>query len=195
MVRGDCEAAAKVQVESFDDKFLHAVGNEKHFPGAKRYMTDAFNTASDADFNRVLIATCEGRVAGICILQFEGDGPFGSGSVDSSGYLGCCPARGIRSLLSTIATTDVPKDECYLDRIGVDASFRGKGIGKALMAASDDMARSRGCRSMTLWVATSNRAKNLYLREGYTILEDVDGCCFTYCPTGYRRFTKMEKQL
>ena len=52
----------------------------------------------------------------------------------------------IRSLLSTIATTDVPKDECYLDRIGVDASFRGKGIGKALMAASDDMARSRGCR-------------------------------------------------
>ena len=42
MVRGDCEAAAKVQVESFDDKFLHAVGNEKQYVLQLHYQKTVF---------------------------------------------------------------------------------------------------------------------------------------------------------
>ena len=36
--------------------------------------------------------------------------------------------------------------QCYVEHIGVDGQFRGKGIGKALLTRVDEEARSLGCK-------------------------------------------------
>ena len=36
--------------------------------------------------------------------------------------------------------------QCYVEHIGVDGQFRGKGIGKALLTRVEEEARSLGCK-------------------------------------------------
>ncbi len=79
-----------------------------------------------------------GRTAGVCLLAFP-------------------PA----SVLP-------PGSEAHLDAIGLLPDFRGKGLGRAALAAAEGIARSRGARSLTLTVATANRAASaLYRAAGY----------------------------
>jgi ribosomal protein S18 acetylase RimI-like enzyme len=46
------------------------------------------------------------------------------------------------------------RTEMFLYELGVDDAFRGRGIGKALVAALRDRAIERGCRGM--WVLTDH---------------------------------------
>jgi ribosomal protein S18 acetylase RimI-like enzyme len=46
------------------------------------------------------------------------------------------------------------RTEMFLYELGVDDAFRGRGIGKALVAALRDRATERGCRGM--WVLTGD---------------------------------------
>jgi ribosomal protein S18 acetylase RimI-like enzyme len=55
--------------------------------------------------------------------------------------------------VSGVEITHPDKDtEMFLYELGVDDSFRGQGVGKALVAALRDRAKDRGCRGM--WVLT-----------------------------------------
>jgi ribosomal protein S18 acetylase RimI-like enzyme len=61
--------------------------------------------------------------------------------------------------VSGVETTHPDKGtEMFLYELGVDESARGRGVGKALVAALGDLARERGCHGM--WVSTEadNRA-------------------------------------
>lgn len=51
--------------------------------------------------------------------------------------------------------------------VGVDASERGKGVGKLLMTAIHDAARAAGIRRISLSVDRPNRAAGLYVAQGY----------------------------
>jgi GNAT superfamily N-acetyltransferase len=51
--------------------------------------------------------------------------------------------------------------------IAVLPGHRGKGIGKALLAAIEDEALKRGAVKITLEVLSGNPARHLYAREGY----------------------------
>ena len=44
-----------------------------------------------------------------------------------------------------LSDTEVPRSTCYIDHICVDNSFRGKGIGKALLERADHEAMKNGC--------------------------------------------------
>ncbi|MCE9636764.1 MAG: GNAT family N-acetyltransferase [Planctomycetes bacterium] len=58
--------------------------------------------------------------------------------------------------------------EARLFSITVSAAARGRGAGRALLAAADDAARSLGCTSIRLEVAASNDAAiRLYTAAGY----------------------------
>ena len=64
---------------------------------------------------------------------------------------------------------DDPRPELFLNELGVDEQFRGRGIGTALVAALWDLAQSRGCRGM--WVLTDEdnaAAISTYRRAGAT---------------------------
>jgi len=54
-----------------------------------------------------------------------------------------------------------------LHDLAVTADYRGKGVGSALLAAADDLARSEGCYAVTLEVRADNPARRLYLRHGF----------------------------
>lgn len=47
---------------------------------------------------------------------------------------------------------DSPQPELFLNELGVDAAYRGRGIGQELVAKLWQVAQSRGCRGM--WVLT-----------------------------------------
>ena len=51
--------------------------------------------------------------------------------------------------------------------IGVDESYRGRGIGTALLGALAERARGRGFERLSLSVEPSNPARRLYERAGY----------------------------
>ncbi len=59
-------------------------------------------------------------------------------------------------------------DECHLANIAVDPEWRRKGIGRALMGRTIEIARERNCVKMMLEVRKSNRsAIALYEQSGF----------------------------
>jgi GNAT superfamily N-acetyltransferase len=58
--------------------------------------------------------------------------------------------------------------------IGVAASWRGRGVGRALLRAVADEARSAGIERISLSVERKNYAQKLYLSEGYGIVDSSD---------------------
>jgi len=96
---------------------------------------------ADAQRGAVLVATVDGRVAGIAAL-------------------------------SAMWTLEHGGPAMWLDELYVEPSQRGRGIGRALLAAAGDAARGRGARTLDLEVdAAHARAERLYAREGFRRLE------------------------
>ncbi len=58
-------------------------------------------------------------------------------------------------------------DECELLLLAVDPIWRGRGVGRALLAHSLSTARSKGITSMNLEVRASNTAVTLYEKAGF----------------------------
>ena len=62
----------------------------------------------------------------------------------------------------------LPTRICHVNSIGVTESERGRGIGRALMAALEDWARARGANEVHLTVWRFNDcARSLYAEMGY----------------------------
>jgi GNAT superfamily N-acetyltransferase len=55
--------------------------------------------------------------------------------------------------------------------IGVAADWRGRGVGRALLRALAGRARSAGIRQISLSVERKNFAQQLYLAEGYRVVD------------------------
>lgn len=58
--------------------------------------------------------------------------------------------------------------------IGVAAHRRGRGIGRALLRAIAELARQGGIHQISLSVERKNFAQQLYLSEGYQIVDSSD---------------------
>ena len=63
-----------------------------------------------------------------------------------------------------------PPDECLVFSVWVEEAARGAGVGRSLVAAVADWARTWGARRLVLWVFRSNRdAIGFYLRLGFIV--------------------------
>jgi GNAT superfamily N-acetyltransferase len=58
--------------------------------------------------------------------------------------------------------------------IGVAGDWRGRGVGRALLRALAGRARSAGIRQISLSVERKNFAQQLYLAEGYRVVDSSD---------------------
>jgi GNAT superfamily N-acetyltransferase len=58
--------------------------------------------------------------------------------------------------------------------IGVAAHWRGRGVGRALLRAIAEQASVAGIRTISLSVERKNFAQQLYLSEGYQIVDSTD---------------------
>jgi ribosomal protein S18 acetylase RimI-like enzyme len=63
--------------------------------------------------------------------------------------------------------------------IGVAVSWRGRGVGRAMLRAVAGQAVSAGIRRISLSVERKNIAQQLYLSEGYQIVDSSDGASDT----------------
>lgn len=68
-------------------------------------------------------------------------------------------------LIGTLILTPLDAETVRMRQLAVDENFRGKGIGKALVEKSEDIARSKGFTKMLLHARES--VLEFYLRLGY----------------------------
>jgi ribosomal protein S18 acetylase RimI-like enzyme len=80
--------------------------------------------------------------ANVLLIAYEGDAPAGfvSGTM--------------------LTHPDKPQPEMFLNELAVDESFRGRGIGRALVAELWRAAQARGCRGMWVLTDDDNAAAN-----------------------------------
>ena len=70
----------------------------------------------------------------------------------------------------------------YVAKLWVDERGRGKGIGTQLLAAAEELARTRGCTDASL-DTFEYQARPFYEKLGYELFGTLDGF-----PPGYRQF-------
>jgi ribosomal protein S18 acetylase RimI-like enzyme len=115
--------------------------------GWERYLGEIADVAGRVDRSVVLVAVEDGRILGSATLEIDD-------RIEAEGR-------------------PLEPDEVSLRMLGVDPDVRGRGVARALIAASFDEARSRGKRRMTLH--TTNRmtaAQSMYETLGFDRLPD-----------------------
>lgn len=187
----DAEFAARLMIEAFRGKIVHAAG-ESNLSTVQKNVAVNHQGQSPAFYARTFVAEYEGRRAGIVQLKFKGDTERERD--DYLNQLGCCALFGLWRL-DVVTKEKVPRGKCYLDHIAVDAGFRGRGIGKALMEKAEQEARARGSSAIYLAVVTTNRAKSLYERQGYIVTSEETCCGCMNCWLGEPGAFIMEKRL
>ncbi|XP_078618529.1 uncharacterized protein LOC144886053 isoform X2 [Branchiostoma floridae x Branchiostoma japonicum] len=189
----DIEFAARVALEAFHDKVEYAVGKSRM--DAAIELTTSILHRSPQLWHRYYVALYEGKLAGTMVIKFHDDKETEDfRCCESLSHVGCGGTFGLVCMGYALMNTNIGPTQCYVDTVGVDAEFRGKGIGKALMERADVEARQRGCKSLFLWVTQNNRAVRLYERQGYVITHSFGGW-FTGWASGCRDWYNMEKNL
>ena len=64
----------------------------------------------------------------------------------------------------------VPPESFHIEELHVDVRHRGSGIGGQLLAHSEGIAHSKGCRSQSLITHVANSAQRLYRRSGFEVV-------------------------
>ena len=64
----------------------------------------------------------------------------------------------------------------YVETVSVDASMRGKGVGKALIEFADNQAREHGCHVSLKLVIIIFCSKWRFLSRGYNMVCNLNRC-------------------
>jgi GNAT superfamily N-acetyltransferase len=117
----------------------------------EEYLEEIADIGARAGLTTVLAAVEDGRILGTATLEIDHKVP------------GSDPERRL------------DPDEAHLRMLGVDPAERGKGVGRALVEASIEVARRRGKRVFRL---TTTRvmevARSMYERMGFTATPERD---------------------
>ncbi len=159
----DAPEVARVVARAFKDKFNPAFGTEEK---AIRALTPYVAAEMTRRGNHVFVATIGDVVVGSVSVSTQKS--FVSGVVGmfyhTIGFWGTARALFVLSFLSDPAPAP---DEAYVEVLGVAPEYQRHGIGRALMIAAEEMARSLHKRRLTLYVTSNNHtAQALYLSRG-----------------------------
>ena len=146
------------------------------------------------DTTSCLSATVDGRFAGILTIR-AGSREFYRLSLVAL-FSRFTPVRALRMLGNLLLLAEgVGPHKFIVETLAVDPSFRGLGVGTALMHAAEAKARAMGKRTMSLGVITENHgAIRLYQRLGYTTTKTWDDFLVRFV-AGSAAVHRMEKSL
>lgn len=96
----------------------------------------------------------------------------------------CVQGRIVGSGQLSLAPWSNSKHRASIEKLFVSAALRGRGIGKALVAALQDAARLRGRSLLLINARRSDPAELLYKRMGYREFGVIPG--YTVDPSGQR---------
>ncbi|XP_072044640.1 uncharacterized protein [Amphiura filiformis] len=190
----DAEFAGKLVIEAFRAKMVYNVTEQKVPIVVK--LASANNRGQDpAFYQRTLIAELEGVPVGFIQLKFHGDKTCNTIDEDDDYLreLGCWHAFRLWCFGCVTEAGTVEKGKCCVVCICVDDSARGRGIGKVLLDRAEYEARRHQCHTIFLDVLTTNRARNLYERQGYHVIGTTP-ICF-YCCFGPPGSTMSHEKL
>lgn len=115
-----------------------------------RYLTRLADVRERADRTTILVALEEGRIVGSVTLELEG------------------------RVADWDDDSPLAPGEAHIRMLGVDPAARGRGVGRALMSASEERARRAGKRVLTLNTTRRMRAAQaMYERLGYQRGDEV----------------------
>lgn len=142
---------AKVSWDELRPAMVHAVRSESFIQGYKN----------------AILKDIDGEIAGFCFS-------YPGGSADQYEQLSDLISAYNLPPFETFIEDETLKGEWYLDSIVTKDAFRGKGIGKELMQAVYDKAKSEGFREVGLNVDHDNpRALKLYEAQGFQKVTEV----------------------
>ena len=107
----------------------------------------------------------------------EGDFGYAAVHEDSGEVVGICWCRSFKGENRGYGYVD---DETPELSIAVWESYRGQGIGGALLERTIEKASSMGCRGLSLSVQSGNRSIGLYENKGFKVLRLEDGAYTMY---------------
>ena len=181
------ERVAELYAGAFGHKLGRILGRGRR---AAAFLADSL----DPDFALVGEDAADGRPIAVAGFRSEEGGLTNGFSDMLTRHYGTLGGLWRRRALELLETPE-RADKLLVDGIAVDPAWRGRGIGSAMMAALEDIARDRGKRALRLDVIDRNmRARALYARLGFieTASHDLGALRHLY---GFARATQMTKML
>jgi ribosomal protein S18 acetylase RimI-like enzyme len=164
----DAQILARLWTTTFADKFGPALGQN-----AEAVLCDWFRL-SRRHLQTTTLAEVDGAVAGFIVLETPtsprpDDGRWLWRALQlHNGLFGAL--RGMLVLL--LLENDQPRatDEVYIEMLGVDDAWRGRGVANCLLHYAQTVARQQQATSLSLSVMTDNlQAIRLYAKLGFKI--------------------------
>jgi ribosomal protein S18 acetylase RimI-like enzyme len=145
---------------------------------ARRVGRVLVRAGASVRLDRTTIAMLDGRPVGLVAIGERGDSLDPSASVIVRVLLQATPIVGIAGLrryarlqsLRSRVESPHPPDSWYIAELDVDAAYRNRGIGGVLLTCTEERAREKGYRQMSLGTQTTNPAQHLYERHGFRIV-------------------------
>ncbi|MCA1667253.1 MAG: GNAT family N-acetyltransferase [Thermomicrobia bacterium] len=190
-VEADAPEVARVVARAFKDKFNPAFGTEEK---AIRALTPYIAAEMTRRGNHVFVATVGEVVVGSVSVSTQKSFVSGVAGMfyHAVGFWGTVRALLVLGFLSDPAPAP---DEAYVEVLGVAPEYQRQGVGRALMIAAEEMARSLHKRRLTLYVTSNNRAaQTLYRSRGLNVqrqMRSLVGWLLFHAPG----FWRMEKVL
>lgn len=187
----DAPGIARVVARAFKEKFHPAFGTEEK---AIRALTPYVAAEMTRRGNYVFVATVGEAVVGSVSLSTQKSVVSGIAGMfyRAVGFWGTVRALVVLGFLSDPAPAP---DEAYVEVLGVAPEYQRQGVGRALMIAAEEMARSLHKQRLTLYVTANNRAaQTLYLSRGLKVQRrtpSIVGLILFHAPG----FWRMEKAL
>ncbi len=190
-MQSDAPAVARVVARAFKDKFNPAFGTEDI---AIRALTPYIAAEMTRRGNHVFVATVGDVIVGSVSVSTQKSIVSGVAGMfyQAIGFWNTVRAIVVLSFLSDPAPAP---DEAYVEVLGVAPEYQRRGVGRALMVAAEEMARSLHKQRLTLYVTANNRAaQTLYLSRGLHVQRQtpsIVGLLLFHAPG----FWRMEKSL
>ncbi|WP_313076627.1 GNAT family N-acetyltransferase [Lacrimispora sp.] len=167
----DYDSIISLLVDSFKSKFIF---RQKLSPeNIKQILSSVWNIKEQEPGYLHLIARTGNKVSGVLLVRYGHSRNQGK----KIPFLFLCRRFGffqiIFFLLKLFILEQYPAGKCYLEHIAVDSSFRGQGIGEALLSHAENILREKKFKELYLTVALNNKAKHLYLRDGFQDMEKI----------------------
>lgn len=177
--------AAVIYYSAFQQKLSNILGTAEH----------AVNViAADCNPQHAFVALVDGRVCGLCGLQYGGNEFVHFRAATLMGEYG--RVRGLVKLLLLLPlSSSAEPDEFHVESLAVDAAWRGRGVGTQLLHAVFAFARRNGFNQVSLDVVDTNpRAFQLYERLGFVPVR-VTATPYFRRWLGFAAVTTMVKEL
>ena len=184
----DAEGLASLMFSAPSREAVAMAGSAR---AAERFQANLFRSVLRTGTSVVIVVETTSGLAGFAEVSPGADTPpfstVARAAVAAMGLGGALRAAG-RSLARRKVDVRGPEGGVHLVELQVTPDLRNRGIGAFLLARVDEYAMAQNAEHVSLTTATNNRARGLYERHGYRVVDQKTN-------TRYERITGSEGRV